>query len=149
MNTGHRLALATLILFTASIAGTTAGPGSAHALKLDPGEWEFTTTSHAPMAPEPRVETKSECIVDGNRGADEFLAGMDECEVTDLVDTESTMSYKISCPRGEMSLEGAAVMKTDGKTVNGDMKMSMSMVGREMTMKMNWAGKRKGACKGE
>ena len=149
MNIGHRLALAALLLFTVSIAGTLIGPTSAHALELDPGEWEFTTTSHAPMAPEPRIETKTECIVDGNRGADEFLAGMDECKVTDVVDTASTMSYKISCPRGEMSLDGDAVMKTDGKTVNGEMKMSMSMAGREMTMKMTWAGKRKGACKGE
>jgi len=117
------------------------------ALELDPGEWEFTTVSHAPMAPAPRTETRTECVVNGSRSADEFLANMEECTVSDLVDNATTMSYKVKCPNGPLTLNGTADMKSDGKTVNGKMAMSMDMEGQSMSMTIDWSGKRLGDCK--
>lgn len=138
--------LAIAVTFTASLR-------SADALELDTGEWEFTTTSKNPMSPTPRIETRTECVTDGTRSASEFLAGMKDCKVSDVVDTDTTMSYKVACENGPMTLDGSADLKTDGKTVSGEMKMSMHMTtntaDQAMVMTIGWAGKRLGACKGE
>lgn len=138
-------------LFTAAslvvMAAAVATPPASHALKLDPGEWEFTTISHAPMAPAPRTETRTECVVDGDRSAEAFLANMTECTVTDLVDTATNMSYKVKCPNGPLTLNGTADMKSDGKTVSGKMAMSMDMEDQKMSMSIDWSGKRLGDCK--
>ena len=140
MTFAKAVALASVSLVAA--ATVTAVP----ALELAPGQWEFTLTSQMSIVPDPIVHTSTECITDGNRSADEFLTGMKHCQVTDLVDTGTEMSYKISCPDGPMTMNGSANMKTNGKTVSGDMSMSTSIHGKEMTMRMRWAGKRLGTC---
>lgn len=144
MNPARITALAASALTLAIIAA----PQTGQALELDTGQWEFTTTSTNPMSGEPRVESRTECVTDGKRSASEFLKGMKDCKVSDVVDTNTTMSYKVRCENGPMTLDGSADLKTDGKTVSGEMKMSMNMTDQSMDMRIGWSGKRLGECEG-
>jgi hypothetical protein len=59
----------------------------------------------------------------------------------------NTMSWSIDCPvdgGGQMHAEWTAT--SNGDSVEGQGKMTMSMQGQTMNMDMSWVGERIGAC---
>ncbi len=139
--------IAVTLLAMLTLAAVSA-PRRADAIEIDPGKWQFTTTSQAPMVPTPRVETDTECIEDGTRSAKDFMQDNKDCTISDVVDTDTVLSYKVTCPNGPMVMKGVSNFKSTGSTMSGIMRMSMSMNGQEMTMDVKWEGKRLGPCDG-
>lgn len=122
-------------------------PTDAYAIKIEPGKWEFTSTTQMPMMPEPQMRRNEECVTDGERTPDEFIEDMDGCDVTDVKSDDSTMAWTVKCSEDARQMTGSANITSTGATLQGTMSMEMSMPGHPaMKMDMKWQGKRLGPC---
>jgi len=131
------LAAAIVTFATQAIAG---------GMKVEPGKWEFRSTSVTPMATSPQLEVTTECIKDEEISPQNFMEDAQGCTLTDSEATDSTMKWKMSCPGpgGEMTGEGE--VQSTGGAIRGSMKMAMAINGQSMDFKMEWEGKRIGPC---
>ncbi len=121
-------------------------PALAEGMKVDPGKWEFRSTSKTPMGPAPVPETTTECITESEMDPDEFLDEAKGCSVVEKDVASDKMTYVMSCdgPTGPMT--GRAVFRSTGSTVKGGMKMQVDFNGQPMTFETTWEGKRVGDC---
>ncbi len=131
-----------LSLFTVLLPAT-----DAIAIKIEPGKWEFTSTTQMPMLPEPQTHRKEECVTEGERKPDEFIKDMQDCDVTDVKSNDTTMAWTVNCADQAHQMKGTALITSSGNALEGTMRMEMSVPGHPaMTMDMKWQGKRLGAC---
>ncbi len=118
----------------------------ADGMKVEPGQWEFTTTTSMPMAGGAQTQVTQECVQDGEMSTDRLMEQSDGCTVSEAEATETTLRWKITCTNAGGVMRGNAEFSTTGTEIRGVMKMAMSFGGNEMKFENTWQGKRLGPC---
>jgi hypothetical protein len=127
-------------------------PLRAEGPRLEPGKWEFTTTSDVPMRKEPKVTTTTKCITKEDAEKDPLAEMVEEgkCTVLSREIDGDAIDFEIECEGSMgMSSRGKGHFQADGTTASGTMEMSMKMPGfggSGMKMTQKWEGKRIGDC---
>ena len=136
-------------MFALAMLAAFSAPALADGIPVEPGLWSITTTVNMPMLPAPQTMTVEECmtdeILDMEDMSDEDLDP--NCDYALNTLDGNTMSWSIDCPvdgGGQMHAEWTAT--SNGDSVEGQGKMTMSMQGQTMNMDMSWVGERIGAC---
>jgi len=134
------------VLILASLVS--AAPAFAAGIPVEPGLWEMTSTMNMPMLPEPRVTTVTECMSRSELSPDEMGAqGMDpNCTYDSVQVDENTLRWWFDCPVEGGTSHGEWEAVSGGDTMEGSGEITMSFQGQDMTMTMEWAGRRIGDC---
>jgi hypothetical protein len=118
------------------------------AQEMEPGEWQFTTTTTSPMMPQPQVMNHSRCVTkedsDPSRWADKQQAKSD-CKVSPSKKSGGNYSWEVSCPSSGM--RGTGTARVTRSTVDSELRLSGDMGGQKFEMLNKTTGKRLGACK--
>lgn len=144
------------LISTLAIAAALGLPAAAQGLKINPGEWEYTTEmtmvmdmNGQKMNMPAQVETESECVTEEDATFTVDDIAEEGCEITDLVETSSSLSFKMACAQDGMNMTGSVDVKaTDGG--NGT-SASIVMNGNQpgvgtIDIDAKMTGKRIGAC---
>lgn len=136
-----QLALATAALVAALPAQ--AGDG----LRLEPGEWEFTSQVNMPVGPAHPPQTRRECLVEPEVTPDHFNAqNTANCTFSDVKTSKSEMSWTMHCPSPDGKVTGKGRVTSTGKTLAGKIAMTVAVENNAMRMDVAWQGKRLGPC---
>jgi hypothetical protein len=136
------LAIAT-VLTTAFLL---AAPAFAGGMQVEPGTWEYTTTSKNSMMPGPRTMTMTRCITTPEVDPEAFMEEAQDCELTDIESDASSMHWKMVCTHPGGVMRGETHYTSTGATIRGTMTMTMTAEGQTMTMETQTEGRRLGAC---
>lgn len=136
----RKILLLILITFSTVLMGTVwAGP------KMNPGTWEITTRTQIAGMPT-QVLKHVQCIT-----ADDLVPvsqdANQECQVTNIVYSGNTVSWKISCGAQDGGMTGTGSVTYNGNSMNGAMDMTVTG-GGNMRVKNTMTGKRIGDCDG-
>jgi hypothetical protein len=125
-----------------------AAPAFADGIPVEPGLWEMTSTMSMPMLPEPRVTTVTECMTKSEISPDEMgTEGMDpNCTFDTEQVNANTLRWTFDCPVEGGTSHGEWEAVSGGDTVTGSGQITMAFQGQNMTMTMEWAGRRIGDC---
>jgi hypothetical protein len=139
--------------FAMAVVALLAAPlmaGPAHAgdgLRLEPGEWEFTSQVNMPVGPAHPAQTRRECIVEPEVTPDHFNAqNMSGCTFSDVKASKSAMSWTMNCPSPDGKVSGKGRVRSTGKTLAGKIAMTISVENNAMRMDVAWNGKHLGPC---
>ena len=118
-----------------------SAPALASGMKVDPGKWEFRSSSM-----QGGEQVSVECVTQTEMSPELFLKDSQGCTLADAKSDASSMQFKMSCasPGGKMT--GEARFESTGKAIEGTMAMAMNVAGRQMTFERSWTGKRIGDC---
>lgn len=122
--------------------------GAAFAQSLEPGEWEFTSTTSSPMLPKPHSMTVKQCVKKEDADNSERWMGRNpqsDCKLTQGRKGADTVTWEMSCPKSNMKGSGSARMGRG--TMESEMRMSGDMQGRKFEMSTKMSGRRLGPCK--
>ncbi|MCG5514530.1 MULTISPECIES: DUF3617 family protein [unclassified Ectothiorhodospira] len=118
-------------------------------LDLQPGQWEFTNvTGVEGDTPFPeQTHTSTECITaeDVARGPD-FLQVEDNCEVTNMDMTSTTMTYDMVCTEEGMEVDMRAELQFMGDRLEGQMTANLESPMGPLVMRTEITGERIGDC---
>ena len=134
------LAVATLLsILISELAG-------AEALAINPGFWEFKSTSTNPLTGQTESETETECVVESELDLADLIDNQDGCEITESSLNGDTLTFSMSCKMqgGEMAMN--AVYQSDGDSVDGTTKINISFGTQTMTSNGSFSGQRLGDC---
>lgn len=127
-----------------------AASAPAFATAMQPGEWEFNSTTTSPLFATAQNSVFKYCVT--QQDADNPEAWMarqsekGECKLTPGERTSDSMRWKMSCPRTNLHGAGAARLTGPG-SLEGEMKLSGSFQGHAVQMSTRMSGKRLGPCK--
>ena len=137
------------MMLAAGLLALVSQPVLAEGINVEPGQWEMTTTLNMPMMPAPQTTTVSQCIEDSvfDMG-DMSTEGMDpNCNMSAEQVDDSTMQWTMDCPvEGGGTSHAKWRITSAGKTIEGDGKISVSVMGQEMEMTSTFSGKHTGPC---
>ncbi|HEX2199462.1 MAG TPA: DUF3617 family protein [Burkholderiales bacterium] len=109
-----------------------AAPASALAQALEPGEWEFTSTTRSPMLPKPQSVNMKQCVKEEDAGNPERWMGRQDgksdCTFTHGKKGPDTLTWEMSCPKSNMRGSGSA--RIGAGTLDSDMQLSGEMRGQ-------------------
>ena len=154
----------TLVTMTAGLT-LFAHLSSAEGPRIEPGEWEITTTMEMSMLPEPKVITKTDCISAEQAKSDPLAALVEEghCTVLSQEESGNSIVFEIECA-GDSSMpvktRGTGEFTGDGKTLSGSMDSTtelpempdmpgvagMPTMGGQVAMSQQWTGRYLGPC---
>ncbi len=119
---------------------------AAENLAIQPGKWQIRTEIENSMMPEPRVETRTECVTDEEWDAERLMSQAQGCSFSDVEASAGRLSWDVECtgPGGRMT--GRAVYVSEGDSVDGKMDMAMQSGQTSVTMAMKFDGRRIGEC---
>ena len=125
-----------LIAIGLSVFGASA-PAWAESMQIRPGLWQMHTEVSNPFAEEPLVQEEAECVTqeEAERSFSEMIAqmqgvgGAQECEVTELEESDGRATAKMHCEFAEIGLSSDAtfdVRYTDTEfELNGEMTVAV------------------------
>ena len=124
---------------------------AAHAQKMEPGQWEFTSTLISDKLPKPQTMTMKRCITKEDVKDPARMQGKPEpdCKITPKGKSGDSYSWEMSCPKSGM--RGSGTTRYGKGTIEGETKISSPGKGKgkgepfDMTTKMK--GRRLGPCK--
>ena len=120
----------------------------AAAQSMEPGEWEFTTTTTSPMMPRPQSATITQCISPADAEDPTSFTGRNqtaECQVTPGSRSSDSYNWTVSCPN--QGMRGAGKARFGRGTIESEIQMSMDMQGQKMEMQSRTTGRLLGPCK--
>ena len=122
-------------------------PFAAAAQSLEPGEWQFTTTTSMPGMGEPRSFTNKQCVKkeDASKLPWERQDPAVDCKTTALKKSGNTVSWEVSCPK--MNMQGRGSAQLHGSSLESEMTMVGENNGQKMEVRSKTTGKRLGPCK--
>lgn len=125
-----------------------ANSSQAEGISIEPGKWEMISTMTMTMMPQPKTTTVIECIKEDVFDPSAFNADEENpCMIEELKFDSNTARWSISCPtEGDMTMDGAWEVTSNGDTLSGKGNMSTQMSGQEFGFDMTWEGKRIGDC---
>jgi hypothetical protein len=122
---------------------------AASAQGLDPGQWEFSSTTTSPMLPKPQSSTVKHCIKPEDASNPERWMGQQnrqtDCKFTQGPRSGGSMTWEMSCPKSGMHGNGSA--RFGRGTMESEMQLSGEMKGRKFQMHTKMTGRRLGPCK--
>jgi hypothetical protein len=126
-----------------------AAPVALLAEPIEPGEWEFTSTTQSPMLPKPQVMTARKCLTQEDAdNPDRWMrprTGQGECQFTYGEKSSDTVSWKMSCPKSNMTGSGTGRVRRN--TMETDVQIAGEAQGRKFEMRARMTGRRVGPCK--
>ena len=126
-----------------------AAPACLLAQGLEPGEWEFSSTTSSAMLPKPQSTTMKQCVKQEDAGNPERWMGRQneksDCKFTHRRKGADTMTWEMSCPKSNMRGSGSA--RIGRNNMESDMQVSGDMRGRKFEMRTKMSGRRLGPCK--
>lgn len=121
----------------------------ATAAEIEPGEWEFTSTSTSRLFPGPQTASFKRCIKkDEAANPDKWMAQpaqQGDCKVTPGNKTADTYTWVMECPKAKMRGTGSARMSR--ATMEGETHMTGEVQGKKFELSTKVTGKRLGPCK--
>ena len=131
----------------ATLLAATAAP--CLAAGIEPGEWEFTSTSVSALFPAPQTATFRRCIPpEQAANPDRWMSDpgkQSDCKLTPGAKTADTYSWKMECPSAKMRGTGTARMTAS--TMDGETVMNGEVQGQKFELRTKVTGKRVGPCK--
>jgi len=119
------------------------------AAELEPGEWEFTSTSTSRLFPGPQTASFRRCIrKEEAANPDRWMAQPSEqgdCKVTPTKKTADTYTWVMECPKANMRGTGSARMSRTA--MEGETRMTGEVQGQKFELRTKVTGKRLGPCK--
>lgn len=73
----------------------------AETLPVNVGKWQITTTISSPSLPQPKINTKTECIDEPEVDPFAGFSKDEGCEVSNIKKTEGKLTGSLSCKSGE------------------------------------------------
>jgi hypothetical protein len=120
------------------------------AAELEPGEWEFTSTSTSRLFSGPQTASFRRCIrQEEAANPDKWMSQPDpqgDCKLTPGAKTADTYTWSMECPKANMRGTGSARMS--GATMEGETQMTGEVQGRKFELRTKVTGRRLGPCKG-
>jgi len=123
-------------------------PGTAIALEIEPGEWEFTSISTSRLFPGPQNATFRRCIQkEEAANPDRWMSdpgGQGDCKLSPGAKSHDSYRWTMECPKANMRGTGTARM-TRG-TMEGETLMNGEVQGQKFELRTKVTGKRLGPC---
>jgi hypothetical protein len=123
--------------------------GSALAAEIEPGEWEFTSTSTSRLFQGPQTATFRRCIrKEEAANPDKWMLQPDtqgDCRLTPIAKTSDSYSWLMECPKARMRGTGTARMSRTA--MEGETQMTGEVEGRKFELRTKVTGRRTGPCK--
>jgi hypothetical protein len=133
----------------ALLLGLAAFPLAVMSAELEPGEWEFTSTSTSRLFPGPQTASFRRCIKkEEAANPDRWMAqpGEDgDCKVTPRPKTGDTYRWVMECPAAKMHGSGSARMSRTA--MEGETLMTGEVQGQKFELRTKVTGRRRGPCK--
>ena len=122
---------------------------SGFAADLEPGEWEFTSTSTSRLFAGPQNASFRRCIrKEEAANPDKWMSQPDpqgDCKLTPGAKTADTYTWTMECPKANMRGSGSARMSRS--TMEGETRMTGEVKGQKFELQTKVTGKRLGPCK--
>jgi hypothetical protein len=119
------------------------------AMELEPGEWEFISTSTSRLFPGPQTQSFKRCIKkDEAQDPDRWMAKpgqQGDCKLTPGKKTADTYSWEMECPKANMRGTGSARMSRGA--MEGETHMTGEIQGQKFELRTKVTGRRLGPCK--
>lgn len=135
--------LITLLLACGAADGSRTTVQGVH---LEPGYWEFTTTSLIEGMQAPKRRTTEKCIKENRTDPLEHLAREQNCEVHERSDDGNTVRWTMTCPTTAHSWNAEGEITSRGITAVGHLAMSMKTPVKTFQMRLDWEAKRVRDC---
>ena len=116
--------------------------------QVQPGEWEFTSTSVSKLFPKPQVLTFTRCIRKEDADDPERWMsdpGQGDCKITPSERIGDTYRWEMVCPAAKMRGRGSARLR--GTTMDGESQMTGEVKGEKFELTTKVMGRRLGQCK--
>jgi hypothetical protein len=131
-----------------AFAGLILAAAPALAAEIEPGEWEFTSTSTSRLFPAPQTASFKRCIKkEEAQNPDRWMASpqqQGDCKVTPGAKTADTYTWTMECPKANMRGSGTARMSRG--SMEGETQMSGEVQGQKFELRTKVTGKRLGPC---
>ena len=122
---------------------------SGFAADLEPGEWEFTSTSTSRLFAGPQNASFRRCIrKEEAANPDKWMSQPDphgDCKLTPGK-TRDAYTWSMECPKANMRGTGSA--RLGRTTMEGETRMTGEVQGRKFELRTKVTGRRLGPCKG-
>lgn len=118
------------------------------AAELEPGEWEFNSTTTSRLLPAPQRVGFRRCIrKEDAENPDRWMAdpGQPDCKIIPGPKTGITYTWQMECPQSKMRGSGSA--RLDRATMEGDTTMTGEVQGQKFELRTRVTGRRVGPCK--
>jgi hypothetical protein len=119
------------------------------AAEIEPGEWEFTTTTTSRLLPGPQVFRFRRCIRrEEAQNPDKWMAEPGQqsgCRINPSEKSGDTYAWTMTCPHG--NIVGAGSARLSGGSMEGETQMTGEMQGQKFDLRTRVSGKRVGPCK--
>jgi Protein of unknown function (DUF3617) len=118
---------------------------------VEPGEWEFTSTTNAPLLPEPLVQTEKRCIEDAEFDPLKLVVINYGCKVTERSLSGQVLDWQMECPNtlGLQPFEGEGKLTSSGRTLEGHSTMEAHVEDSVIEVETRWKARRVGDCERE
>lgn len=120
------------------------------AAEIEPGEWEFNSTSTSRLFPGPQTASFRRCIKkEEAANPDKWMSQPDpqgECKLTPGAKTADTYTWSMECPKANMRGSGSARMSR--VSMEGETHMTGEVQGQKFELRTKVTGRRLGPCKG-
>ena len=120
------------------------------AAEIEPGEWEFTSTSTSRLFPGPQTTSFRRCIKkEEAANPDRWMAQpsqQGDCKVTPGTKSADTYTWVMECPKAKMRGTGSARMSR--ASMEGETHMTGVVQGQKFELRTKVTGKRLGPCQG-
>jgi hypothetical protein len=124
-------------------------PAAALAQPVEPGEWEFVSTSTSALFPGPQTAKFRRCIRKEEAADPDRWMGQSgqqgDCKVTPGAKSANSYTWKMECPSANM--RGTGVARLAGTTMEGETQMSGEVQGKKFDLRTKVTGRRVGPCK--
>lgn len=120
------------------------------AQSIEPGEWEFHSSTSSPLFPKAQSAIFKRCVRKEDADHPErWMARHNEkgeCKLTPGERTADSMKWEMSCPKTNMRGSGIARITAPG-SVESEMRMHGEFQGHRFEMNTRTSGRRLGPCK--
>ena len=144
----HALILGALPMRILLLAALALAPAAALA-QIEPGEWEFVSTSTSAVFPGPQTAKFRRCIRKEEAADPDRWMGQSgqqgDCKVTPGAKSANSYTWKMECPSANM--RGTGVARLARTTMEGETQMAGEVQGRKFELHTKVSGKRIGPCK--
>ena len=116
----------------------------AETLAVNPGKWRITTTTTTPANPQPKIETKTQCVEEAEVDPFEAFAKDDGCTLNNLKKTGRKLTATLSCKGGAgvTPMSGSLEYSVTDTTMSSRMRFDA----KDFSQVIRSTGKRIGGC---
>lgn len=115
-------------------------------MKAKVGKWKLDATSTNPMTGRSETHSSTDCLRDGDVSPEKFMDQTQQCSVSDVKTTDSSMDWRINCAFEGGSMTGVGHFESAGDTSSGHVKARVDAGGQTMNFEHRYVGTWLGPC---